>query len=77
MTRTAAPVLDIEKILLDESSRIVVVCGAGGVGKTTTAASMALRAAESAARLSFSPSTLRVDSLRRWGWTSSTIRLSR
>lgn len=46
MTRGAAPVLDIEKILLDEASRIVVVCGAGGVGKTTTAASMALRAAE-------------------------------
>lgn len=51
MTRPAAQILDIEKILLDESSRIVVVCGAGGVGKTTTAASMALRAAEQGRRV--------------------------
>ena len=28
------------------SNRVVVCCGAGGVGKTTTAAAMALRAAE-------------------------------
>ena len=77
MTRTAAPVLDIEKILLDESSRIVVVCGAGGVGKTTTAASMALRAAESGRKVV----VLTIDPARRLaqalGWTSSTIRLSR
>jgi anion-transporting ArsA/GET3 family ATPase len=33
-------------ILRDTSNRVVVCCGAGGVGKTTTAASMALRAAE-------------------------------
>ena len=30
----------------DTSNRVVVCCGAGGVGKTTTAAAMALRAAE-------------------------------
>ncbi|MET0199076.1 anion transporter [Rhodococcus sp. RS1C4] len=46
MSKAAAPVLDVEKILRGANSRIVVVCGAGGVGKTTTAASMALRAAE-------------------------------
>ncbi len=33
-------------ILADTSNRVVVCCGAGGVGKTTTAAAMALRAAE-------------------------------
>src|SRR3954451_15104479 len=36
--------LDIDELL--ESAAIVVCCGAGGVGKTTTAASLALRAAE-------------------------------
>ena len=42
-----APVtLDMKSILTDKSNRVVVCCGAGGVGKTTTAAAMALRAAE-------------------------------
>jgi anion-transporting ArsA/GET3 family ATPase len=43
---TTPPVLDLESILRDTSNRVVVCCGAGGVGKTTTAAAMALRAAE-------------------------------
>ena len=30
----------------DPANRVVVCCGSGGVGKTTTAAAMALRAAE-------------------------------
>ena len=34
------------QILADPGVRIVVCCGAGGVGKTTTAAALALRAAE-------------------------------
>jgi len=38
--------LDVDKILADPGVRIVVCCGAGGVGKTTTAAAAALRAAE-------------------------------
>ncbi|MDJ0359354.1 ArsA-related P-loop ATPase [Rhodococcus sp. H29-C3] len=46
MSSPATDVLDVSRILLENSSRIVVVCGAGGVGKTTTAAAMALRAAE-------------------------------
>ncbi|ORI20071.1 ArsA family ATPase [Rhodococcus sp. 1168] len=46
MSSSATDVLDVSRILLEDSSRIVVVCGAGGVGKTTTAAAMALRAAE-------------------------------
>ncbi len=43
---TTPPTLDIAAILSDTSNRVVVCCGAGGVGKTTTAAAMALRAAE-------------------------------
>ncbi|WP_431727955.1 ArsA family ATPase [Verrucosispora sp. TAA-831] len=42
----AAPLLDVDRILADPGVRIVVCCGAGGVGKTTTAAALALRAAE-------------------------------
>src|SRR6202007_64933 len=43
---TTPPALDMDAILTDTSNRVVVCCGAGGVGKTTTAAAMALRAAE-------------------------------
>lgn len=42
----APPALDMKSILCDKSNRVMVCCGAGGVGKTTTAAAMALRAAE-------------------------------
>jgi anion-transporting ArsA/GET3 family ATPase len=41
------PVLDIDALLRDPQTRIIVCCGAGGVGKTTTAAALGLRAAES------------------------------
>jgi anion-transporting ArsA/GET3 family ATPase len=44
--RTRRPALDITALLADPSTRIVVTCGSGGVGKTTTAAALALRAAE-------------------------------
>jgi anion-transporting ArsA/GET3 family ATPase len=43
---TTPPTLDMGSILADTSNRVVVCCGAGGVGKTTSAAAMALRAAE-------------------------------
>jgi anion-transporting ArsA/GET3 family ATPase len=39
-------VFDVDAVLGDPTIRIVVCCGSGGVGKTTTAASLALRAAE-------------------------------
>ena len=42
--KTAA--LDLAALLTDPSTRIVVCCGAGGVGKTTTAAALGLWAAE-------------------------------
>jgi anion-transporting ArsA/GET3 family ATPase len=38
--------LDVDKVLGDVSQSIIVCCGSGGVGKTTTAAALALRAAE-------------------------------
>ncbi|MFI1367750.1 ArsA family ATPase [Streptomyces griseochromogenes] len=41
-----ARVLDIDSLLDDRQTRIVVCCGSGGVGKTTTAAALGLRAAE-------------------------------
>jgi len=41
-----APRLDVDALLDDPRRRIIVCCGSGGVGKTTTAASLALRAAE-------------------------------
>jgi anion-transporting ArsA/GET3 family ATPase len=40
------PALDLDAILGDRSIRIIVCCGSGGVGKTTTAAALGLRAAE-------------------------------
>jgi anion-transporting ArsA/GET3 family ATPase len=42
----SAPRLDVDALLADPSIRIVVCCGAGGVGKTTTAAALGVRAAE-------------------------------
>ncbi len=42
----AAPLLEIDPLIDDPKTRIVVCCGSGGVGKTTTAAALGLRAAE-------------------------------
>src|SRR5438874_4468286 len=42
----ASPWLDVDAILADPGVRIVVCCGSGGVGKTTAAAALGLRAAE-------------------------------
>ncbi|MEV6168262.1 ArsA family ATPase [Streptomyces sp. NPDC051954] len=41
-----ARMLDVDPLLYDPRTRIVVCCGSGGVGKTTTAAALGLRAAE-------------------------------
>jgi anion-transporting ArsA/GET3 family ATPase len=48
MTAASRPVpdLDIDAMLDDPKQRIIVCCGSGGVGKTTTSAAIALRAAE-------------------------------
>jgi anion-transporting ArsA/GET3 family ATPase len=41
-----APRLDVDALLANPATKIVVCCGSGGVGKTTTAAALGLRAAE-------------------------------
>lgn len=41
-----APRLDIDGLLDDRDVGVIVCCGSGGVGKTTTAAALALRAAQ-------------------------------
>jgi anion-transporting ArsA/GET3 family ATPase len=43
---TVNPRLDIDRIIDDRRTRIIVCCGSGGVGKTTTAAAIGLLAAE-------------------------------
>ena len=40
------PHLDMDRLIDDRRTRVIVCCGSGGVGKTTTAAAIGLRAAE-------------------------------
>jgi anion-transporting ArsA/GET3 family ATPase len=40
------PPLDVDRLIDDRRTRVIVCCGSGGVGKTTTAAAIGLRAAE-------------------------------
>jgi anion-transporting ArsA/GET3 family ATPase len=42
----SAELLDVDALLDDRGTGIIVCCGSGGVGKTTTSAALALRAAE-------------------------------
>ncbi|QHC26243.1 ArsA family ATPase [Streptomyces sp. GS7] len=42
----SAPWLEVDAVIDDPRTRIVVCCGSGGVGKTTTAAALGVRAAE-------------------------------
>ncbi|MET8177274.1 ArsA family ATPase [Streptomyces sp. NPDC005336] len=46
MSMDVAPRLDTDALLDAPQTRIVVCCGSGGVGKTTTAAALGVRAAE-------------------------------
>ena len=46
-----APGLDLGAILADPGTEVIVTCGSGGVGKTTTAAALALQAAEAGRRV--------------------------
>jgi anion-transporting ArsA/GET3 family ATPase len=45
-TASSAPHLDIDALIDDPATGIIVCCGSGGVGKTTTSAALGLRAAE-------------------------------
>ena len=40
------PFADIDMIIGDRETKIIICCGSGGVGKTTTSAALAVRAAE-------------------------------
>ncbi|HEX5120316.1 MAG TPA: ArsA family ATPase [Pseudonocardiaceae bacterium] len=40
------PSVDVDALLDDPDTKVIVCCGSGGVGKTTTAAALAVRAAE-------------------------------
>ena len=43
---TVSPPLEFDRLIDNRRTRIIVCCGSGGVGKTTTAAAIGLRAAE-------------------------------
>ena len=55
------PPMDVDALLADPAIRIVVCCGAGGVGKTTTSAALAVRAADHGRRVA----VLTIDPARR------------
>jgi anion-transporting ArsA/GET3 family ATPase len=55
------PRLDVDALLDDPAIRIVVCCGSGGVGKTTTSAALAVRAADRGRRTA----VLTIDPARR------------
>ena len=64
----APPVFAVDAVIDDPSTSIVICCGSGGVGKTTTAAALALRAAEHGRDgRACSPSTRPAGSPSRWG----------
>jgi anion-transporting ArsA/GET3 family ATPase len=51
MSTVQRPKLDVDALIGSPDTRIIVCCGSGGVGKTTTAAALALRAAEHGRRV--------------------------
>ena len=50
-TLSGRDTLDVDALLDDPHTGIIVCCGSGGVGKTTTSAALALRAAERGRRV--------------------------
>jgi anion-transporting ArsA/GET3 family ATPase len=51
MTARKPPVLNVDRLIDDRRTRIIVCCGSGGVGKTTIAAAIGLRAAQHGRRV--------------------------
>jgi len=60
------PRLDTDALIDDRRTRIIVCCGSGGVGKTTAAAAIGLRAAERGRHVVVSPSIRHAGWPRRW-----------
>lgn len=60
MTSQVAP-LDIDALIKDPETKVIITCGSGGVGKTTTAAAIAIRAADAGRRTA----VLTIDPARR------------
>src|SRR4051812_16632990 len=58
-----SPALDVDALIDDRGTGIIVCCGSGGVGKTTTSAALALRAAERGRKVV----VLTIDPARRLG----------
>jgi anion-transporting ArsA/GET3 family ATPase len=65
------PYLDVDRLIDDRRTRVIVCCGSGGVGKTTTAAAIGLRAAERGRHVV----VLTVDPARRLAQTMGLSRL--
>ncbi len=63
--------LDVDALLHDPATRVLVCCGSGGVGKTTTSAALALRAAERGRRVV----VLTIDPARRLAQSMGLIEL--
>ena len=60
-TSASWPQLDLDALIDDPHTHIIVCCGSGGVGKTTTAAALGVRAAERGRRVA----VLTIDPARR------------
>ena len=78
---TQSTIVDIDKLLDDPKTRVIVCCGSGGVGKTTTAAALAVRAAERGRRtvvLTIDPARRLAQALglRELGNTPKTVRMA-
>ncbi|MEP7161153.1 MAG: ArsA-related P-loop ATPase [Dermatophilaceae bacterium] len=67
----STPTLDVDALLADRTVQIIVCCGSGGVGKTTTAAALALRAAEAGRHVA----VLTIDPARRLAQSLGLIEL--
>ena len=65
------PRWDVDALLADPDTKIVVTCGSGGVGKTTTAAAMAVRATD----LGRTVAVLTIDPARRLAQSIGLTRL--
>ena len=68
-----SPRLAVDDMLSDPRVRVIVCCGSGGVGKTTTAAALALRAAEAgrqSMRVDDRPARRLAQSMGLTGWTT-------